>query len=492
MARAGGGGGGGGGDVEIGGLPAPAGDLRRRVIAAADDYSLDDDGKPRRTGTVWTASAHVITAVIGSGVLSLPWSVAQLGWVAGPATLLLFALITYYTSVLLGDCYRSDDAVAGKRNYTYMDAVGSLLGKGQVWFCGLCQYVNLVGTAIGYTITASISAAALYKANCFHSKGHSADCGVYTTMYMVVFGISQIVFSQLPNLHEMAWLSMLAAVMSFSYSTIGVGLSLAQTIKGPTGKTTIGGTQIGVDVTSAQKIWLTLQALGNIAFAYSYSMVLIEIQDTVKAPPAENKTMRKANLMGVSTTTAFYMLCGCLGYSAFGNDAPGNMLTGFGFYEPFWLIDFANVCIVVHLVGAYQVYCQPIYAAVESWAAGRWPNSEFVVRQYHPFSGTFSLNMFRLVWRTAFVIVSTVLAISLPFFNDILGLLGALGFWPLTVYFPVEMYISQSKMKKYSRKWVALQTLSFACFAVTVAVTVASIQGITQSLKNYVPFKTKL
>jgi hypothetical protein len=51
-------------------------------------------------------------------------------------------------------------------------------------------------------------------------------------MYMVVFGISQIFFSQLPNLSEMAWLSILAAVMSFSYSTIGVGLALAQTISG--------------------------------------------------------------------------------------------------------------------------------------------------------------------------------------------------------------------------------------------------------------------
>ncbi|KAM0893520.1 hypothetical protein ACQ4PT_025043 [Festuca glaucescens] len=475
-------------DAEFGGLPAAP--YHRRIIA--DDF-FDDDGKPKRTGTVWTASAHVITAVIGSGVLSLPWSTAQLGWVAGPVTLVVFAVITYYTSVLLTDCYRSDDAVTGKRNYTYTEAVESYLGRRQVWFCGLCQYVNLVGTAIGYTITASISAAALYKANCFHKNGHSADCTVYTTMYMVVFGISQIFFSQLPNLSEMAWLSILAAVMSFSYSTIGVGLALAQTISGPTGKTTIGGTQIGVDVSSpAQKIWLTLQALGNIAFAYSYSMVLIEIQDTVKAPPAENKTMRKANLMGVSTTTAFYMLCGCLGYSAFGNAAPGNMLTGFGFYEPFWLIDFANVCIVVHLVGAYQVYCQPIYAAVEKWAAARWPSSDFVVRQYPVAGGKFNFNMFRLVWRTAFVVVSTVLAISLPFFNDILGLLGALGFWPLTVYFPVEMYISQSKVEKYSKKWVALQSLSFACFVVTVAVTVASVEGITLSLKNYVPFKTKM
>jgi hypothetical protein len=100
--------------------------------------------------------------------------------------------------------------------------------------------------------------------------------------------------------------------------------------------------------------------------------------------------------------------------------------------------------------------------------------------------------MFRLVWRTAFVIVSTVLAISLPFFNDILGLLGALGFWPLTVYFPVEMYIRQSKVEKFSKKWVALQSLSFVCFVVTVAVTVASVEGITLSLKNYVPFKTKM
>lgn len=79
-------------------------------------------------GTVWTASAHIITAVIGSGVLSLAWSTAQLGWVVGPLTLMIFALITYYTSSLLADCYRSGDQLTGKRNYTYMDAVAAYLG----------------------------------------------------------------------------------------------------------------------------------------------------------------------------------------------------------------------------------------------------------------------------------------------------------------------------------------------------------------------------
>ena len=75
----------------------------------------------------------------------------------------------------------------------------------------------------------------------------------------------------------------------------------------------------------------------------------------LKAPPTENRTMKKASLISIMITTFFYMLCGCFGYAAFGEDALRNLLTGLGFYEPYWLIDFANACLAVHLVGAYQV-----------------------------------------------------------------------------------------------------------------------------------------
>ena len=44
-----------------------------------------------------------------------------------------------------------------------------------------------------------------------------------------------------------------------------------------------------------------------------------------------------------------------MGYAAFGDNSPGNLLTGFGFYNPYWLLDIANLAIVIHLVGAYQV-----------------------------------------------------------------------------------------------------------------------------------------
>ena len=38
------------------------------------------------------------------------------------------------------------------------------------------------------------------------------------------------------------------------------------------------GVVVGLDVTLSKKIWNILTALGNMAFAYAFSMVLIEIQ----------------------------------------------------------------------------------------------------------------------------------------------------------------------------------------------------------------------
>ena len=40
----------------------------------------------------------------------------------------------------------------------------------------------------------------------------------------------------------------------------------------------------------------------------------------------------------------------------FGDEyVPGNLLTGFGFFEPYWLVVMANLAIVIHLFGGYQV-----------------------------------------------------------------------------------------------------------------------------------------
>ncbi|KAL8543274.1 hypothetical protein ACS0TY_003988 [Phlomoides rotata] len=484
-------------------------------IEASYSKCFNDDGRLKRTGTVWTATSHIITAVIGSGVLSLAWAVGQLGWVVGPLVLTLFAFVNLYTSNLLSKCYRSGDPVTGQRNYTYMDAVKANLGGRKVKICGLIQYINLFGVAIGYTIAAHYLFRAIKRSNCFHKSHKQSECHMSSNEYMITFGIIEILFSQIPDFDQVWWLSIVAAVMSFTYSTVGLLLGVAQVTENKSIKGSLTGISIGTMteagvVTAHQKMWRSLQALGAIAFAYSFSIILIEIQDTVKSPPAEHKTMKKATTISIAVTTTFYLLCGCMGYAAFGDEAPGNLLTGFGFYDPYWLLDIANLAIVIHLVGAYQVtilsnnqmtscnladrknmnlqqvYCQPLFAFVEK--------SDFVTAEYDipvPFYGVYQLNFFRLVWRTCFVIFTTLIAMLLPFFNDVVGLLGALGFWPLTVYFPVQMYIAKNKIGRWISHWIGLQMLSMACLFVSIAAAVGSVAGVVLDLRTYKPFKTR-
>ncbi|KAF5745362.1 amino acid permease 3 [Tripterygium wilfordii] len=341
----------------------PKAQTESEAINPQSNYSkcFDDDGRLKRTGTFWTASSHIITAVIGSGVLSLAWAIGQLGWVAGPIVMFLFAVVNLYTSNLLSQCYRTGDPLTGQRNYTYMDAVKANLGGKSVMVCGLIQYLNLFGVAIGYTIAASVSMMAIKRSNCFHKSSGKDPCHMSSNGYMITFGIIEVLFSQIPDFDQVWWLSIVAAIMSFTYSSVGLGLGIGKVAENKSFKGSLTGIGIGTTthagtVTAMQKLWRSLQALGAIAFAYSFSLVLIEIQDTIRSPPAEHKTMKKATFFSIVVTTIFYMLCGCFGYAAFGDTAPGNLLTGFGFYNPYWLLDIANVAIVVHLVGAYQVY----------------------------------------------------------------------------------------------------------------------------------------
>ncbi|XP_076954784.1 amino acid permease 1-like [Bidens hawaiensis] len=236
------------------------------------------------------------------------------------------------------------------------------------------------------------------------------------------------------------------------------------------------------DMSSKDNIWNIFCAIGDIAFSYAFADVLVEIQDTLKQSPPENKVMQTATTIGISASTFFYMLCGLLGYAAFGNNAPGNYLTGFGFYDPFWLVDIANLCIAIHLLGAYQVIVQPVFGFVENLSRRKWPESRFVNKEYT--MGYFRINLFRLIWRSTYVILATLVAMMFPFFNAFLALIGSTTFWPLTVYFPIEMYIVQAKIQTYSFRWISLRALSLMCLFVSIIAAAGSIRELVTSVQT--------
>ncbi|CAI0540869.1 unnamed protein product, partial [Linum tenue] len=433
-------------------------------------------------GTRWTAVAHIITAVIGAGVLSLAWAVAQLGWIAGPLSMMAFAGITYVSATILCDCYRYPDPEVGPRRFrSFLDAVHHYLGTYVREFFFLIIPLAAINYMINYCVMDGwMEYRAIRESNCYHKEGHQAPCNSYGDGYnMLAFGVVQVVMSQIPDFHNMEWLSILAAIMSFAYAVIGFGLGFAKVIENGE----IKGSMTGVPAANtADKIWLAFQAIGDIAFAYPYSLILLEIQDTLKSPPAENKTMKKASVTAIFITTFFYLACGCFGYAAFGVATPGNLLSGFGFYEPYWLIDFANACVLLHLVGAYQMYAQPVFAYAEAWFTTNFPDSKLVNKHYNlslPSSKhVITVTALRLCFRTAYVAVSTAIAMSFPYFNQILGVLGGLNFWPLSIYFPVEMYLVQRRIGAWTKEWVLLRAFSLGCLIVSILALMGSIQGL--------------
>ncbi|GLT56914.1 hypothetical protein SLA2020_299260 [Shorea laevis] len=177
---------------------------------------------------------------------------------------------------------------------------------------------------------------AIKRSNCFHKSGRKNPCHINSNSFMIAFSIVEIIFSEIPDFDRFGWLSIVAAVMSFTYSTIGLSLAIAKVAE--TGK--IRGSLTGISIgtgSRTQKIWRSFQALGDIAFAYSYSLFLFEIQDTLRSPPSESKTIEE--------------------------------------------VIYANGAIVIDLVGAYQVHCKPHFAFIEKQAAERFPNSEIITKE---------------------------------------------------------------------------------------------------------------
>ena len=68
--------------------------------------------------------------------------------------------------------------------------------------------------------------------------------------------------------------------------------------------------------------------------------------------------MRKSIFSSVFFIAAVKLAIACLGYSAFGEQVPVNILTKtgtVGFFNPDWLIDLANIFVVVRILGSFQV-----------------------------------------------------------------------------------------------------------------------------------------
>lgn len=106
--------------------------------------------------------------------------------------------------------------------------------------------------------------------------------------------------------------------------------------------------------------------LGSVAFAYGGHNVVMEIQATM--PSTQDKPSKIPMWKGVVFAYVVIGLCyipvAVSGYWIFGNAVDENIL--FSLQQPTWLVAMANMLVVVHLVGGYQINAMPVFDMIEA------------------------------------------------------------------------------------------------------------------------------
>lgn len=102
-------------------------------------------------------------------------------------------------------------------------------------------------------------------------------------------------------------------------------------------------------------------ALGQISFAFAGHAVVLEIQATIPSTPEKpSKVPMWKGAMGAYFINAIcYFPVALIGYWAFGLDVDDNVLMALK--RPEWLIASANLMVVIHVIGSYQVIKQIAY-----------------------------------------------------------------------------------------------------------------------------------
>ncbi|EES07565.1 lysine histidine transporter 1 [Sorghum bicolor] len=399
----------------------------------------------RRNAKWWYSAFHNVTAMVGAGVLGLPYAMSQLGWEVGITVLILSWIITLYT---LWQMVEMHEMVPGRRFDRYHElgqhAFGEKLG---LWIVVPQQLVVEVGLNIVYMVTGGQS---LQK---FHDVVCDGKCkDIKLTYFIMIFASCHFVLSQLPNFHSISGVSLAAAVMSLCYSMIAW---VASAHKGKSPEVHYGLRA----TTTPGKVFGFFGALGDVAFAYAGHNVVLEIQATIPSTPDKpsKKPMWKGVIVAYIIVAACYFPVSLVGYWAFGNSVNENILVSLR--KPKWLVAMANMMVVVHLIGSYQLYAMPVFDMIETVLVRRF--------RFRP-----SL-MLRLIARSVYVGFTMFVAITFPFFSALLSFFGGFAFAPTTYFLPCIMWLTICKPRAFSISWFT----NWICIVLGVLLMVLSPLG---------------
>ncbi|KAL8052713.1 hypothetical protein ABFX02_05G023500 [Erythranthe guttata] len=410
-----------------------------------------------RTAKWWYSTFHNVTAMVGAGVLSLPFAMSDMGWGPGVTVMILSWIITLYT---LWQMVEMHEMVPGKRFDRYHElgqhAFGEKLG---LYIVVPQQVVVQVSTCIIYMVTGGTS---LKK---FHDTVRPNEVGsIKLTGFIAIFAAAQFLLSLSPNFNSISLISLVAAVMSLTYATIAWVASLTRGAAPDVSYTLRGASD-------AAKVLNFFNALGNIAFAYAGHSVVLEIQATIPSTPEKpsKKPMWKGVIFAYAIVAICYFPVAFVGYYVYGNSVDDNILVTLE--KPRWLIAAANLFVLVHVIGSYQVYAMPVFDMLET----------FLVKnlKFNPST------QLRVITRSSFVAITMFIGMTFPFFGGLLGFFGGFALAPTTYFLPCIIWLIVRKPRRFSFSWCINYIFIILGVTLMILAPIGGLRNIILSASSY-------
>ncbi|GLT78123.1 hypothetical protein SLA2020_496690 [Shorea laevis] len=409
-------------------------------------------------GNWWHAGFHLTTAIVGPTILTLPYAFRGLGWGMGFFCLTVMGCVTFYSyylmSMVLDHCEK-----AGRRHIRFRELAADVLGSGWMfYFVIFIQTAINTGVGIGAILLAGECLQIMYS-----NLAPNGSLKLYEFIAMVT--VVMILLSQFPTFHSLRHINLVSLLLSLGYTFLVVGACIHAGLSEnapPRG--------YSLEASRSARLFSAFTSISILAAIFGNG-ILPEIQATL-APPATGKMVKGLAMCYTVIFITFYSSA-VSGYWVFGNKANSNILKSLmpdngPSLAPTAVLGLAVVFVLLQLLAIGLVYSQVAYEIMEKQSAD--------VKQ-----GVFSKRNLipRIILRTLYVIFCGFMAAMLPFFGDVNGVVGAIGFIPLDFVLPMLLYNMTFKPPKSScTYWINM--------FIMVAFTGAGILGSFSSIRKLV------
>ncbi|RGB27462.1 transmembrane amino acid transporter protein [Rhizophagus diaphanus] len=417
------------------------------ILATSDSNVVDDDldldlqeESHRDKGSNLSAYFNIICIVAGSGTLGIPYAIQQGGWIT-ILFLILSSMMNVYANIKLIECLYHD----GKSRRISMSQVAyDAFGNVGLVLVGFFFNALSVGCSILYLILSGENFKILFS--------EIFDISLETkTWIFICASLMCIPFVMLKTMKEASWLSIFGTISTMMVVFV---VFITSIVELPNNRDKHEHQFINF-----RNIPI---ALATVFFSYGGNIVYPHIESSMKHPSAWPKVLSFAT----ATVTVFYLLVCIPAYATYGDATLSPIYKSL----PSGLAVLITVIMItIHILLALPIYQTAFALEIEEYLSinittlGK--NREF---------------LYRALTRILTVLFTVCIAITFPYFADVMSLLGALGNGALLIIMPLSAWIKLfgwNRLNGWKEKTWVVFIFVFSSFGAIVG-TIDSIRAL--------------